>query len=365
MGTCVLGVMPQTYGFEIESFGLTPAQIKNAIESVEGQVYQSPTQTFGTGSDNSNGRIYGYMESKRIPLRCKENNTGNLWIAAEDSSIYAPNGMLDHEVISPVLEGQQGLETVKRVMKALKKAGAKTNKSCGLHVTMGVANCSARWSRMAAKKKASCMVNLADAYIYFMDYGFSELCSSSRSPRSSNASNYASYPSTNWDSMFGTATKQDFVHAGIRPMFTLGRGALNFNNLWSSGVVEFRQHNGTLDGNKIVNWALLCHKLLSTSINDEHIHNRVDVRNFTPNLEGLLEYVNAGSDLQTALFARQDEVRSSQYYMKRWDNGSDHFNTEDAYNCYQNARSQHTDEDPSTISLLTSECQGGFLTELF
>ena len=341
--------MPQTYGFEIECFGLTPDSLKNAIESVEGQIYQAP--------NSMNDRIYGYMESKHIPLRCKENGTENHWIAASDSSINPPSGMMAHEVISPILYGQEGLDTLKRVMRALKKAGAKVNKSCGLHVTMGVANCSARWKRMAAMKKTSCMMNLADAYLYFMDYGFSELCSSSRSPRSSNASAYATYPRPSWnlESKCGTWTKQDAKEFGIYQNFTLGRGALNYNNLMSAGVIEFRQFNGTLNGDNIVNWALLCHKLLSCSINDEHINNRTDLRNFTPDLDGLLEYVNAGSDLQTALFARQAEVRRSQYYNLRWINGSDRFNTEELYNQYQNARS----EDPSFICI-----QNGTITEL-
>ena len=221
-------------------------------------------------------------------------------------------------------------------MKALKKAGAKVNKSCGLHVTMGVANCSARWKRMAVWKKTSCMMNLADAYIYFMDYGFSELCSSSRSPNSANASIYASYPRPSWPTQYGTATKQSAKAALYSSSPTLGRGALNFGNLWDSGVIEFRQFNGSLNGNNIVNWALLCHKLLSCAINDEHINNRTDVRNFTPNLNGLLEYVNAGSDLATALYARQDAVRRSEYYNLRWNNESDHFNTHDAYIAFQN-----------------------------
>ena len=101
--------MPQTYGFEIECFGLDVACLKNAIESVEGQIYQSPDQSFGSGSDASNHRIYGYMESKRLPLRCKENNTENLWIAASDSSIKDSRGLTHpkgHEVISPILYGQ-------------------------------------------------------------------------------------------------------------------------------------------------------------------------------------------------------------------------------------------------------------------
>lgn len=319
--------MPQTYGFEIECYGLTPAQIKNAIESVSGLVYQSPEQSWNTGSNDTNRRIYGYMESKRVPLRTVEAGTGNLWIAATDGSLHNAdkyNG-LAHEIISPVMVGMDGLKTVKKVMKALSTAGAKVDKTCGLHVTMGVENVSARFRRMGTQKKAACLLNLIEAYNYFQDGAFSELCSPSRNPRASVASTYARDVRIPMESNYGTATKytvKDFCdfndglrRGRIHNLFDgVGRGAVNMAHFWDAGVVEFRQHQGTLDGDKIMNWALLCHKLLSWAVNPEHINNLVDVRNFPPTVSGLCAMVNAGSMLTTALLERQSVLRDSRYY---------------------------------------------------
>ena len=315
--------MPQTYGFEIECYGLTPAQIKNAIESVSGLVYQSPTQTLNTGSDDDNYRIYGYLESKRVPLRTVESGMGNLWIAAQDGSLHNAhkyNG-LAHEIISPVMVGMDGLKTTKAVMKALRIAGAKVDKTCGLHVTMGVENVSARFRRMGAQKKAACLLNLIEAYNYFQDGAFSELCSPSRNPRASVASTYARDVRLPMTSNYGTATKHtvkdwtDFTSYSLHNLFNrVGRGAVNMTHFWNAGVVEFRQHQGTLDGDKIMNWALLCHKLLSWAVNPEHINNLADVRNFPPTVAGLCAMVNAGSMLSTALLSRQNSLRDSRYY---------------------------------------------------
>lgn len=322
--------MPQTYGFEIECFGLTPAQLKNAIESVDGLMYQSPDQRFGTGSDALNDRIYGYYESKQLPLRCAENGTGNLWISAVDGSIKDSHGNRHprgHEVISPVMVGQEGLNTVVKVMKALRRAGAKVNKSCGLHVTMGVNNVSARFRRMGAYKRTSCMMNLVEAYSYFQA-GFSDLNPASRNPYNSGVFNHASrmawvgrsycYQPVPINGCKDKAFVKNWLEANSyenRHSFgAVGRGVLNLNHFFTAGVIEFRQHAGTLDGQKIKNWALLCHKLLSWALNDAHINHGKDIRQYPPTLEGLLDCVNAGNMLIEACRTRKAELQASQYY---------------------------------------------------
>ena len=317
--------MPQTYGFEIECFGLTPAQLKNAIESVDGLMYQSPDQTWGSGSDLINNRIYGYMESKRTELRCVENGTGNLWISAQDSTIRNTAGRgIAHEVISPVMVGQEGLNTVVRVMKALRRAGAQVNKSCGLHVTMGVNNVSARFRRMGAYKRTSCMMNLVEAYNYFQA-GFSDLNPASRNPYI--AGSYNKESRMVWtggisqapingckDKTFVKEWLQSNSYEPHHSFVSVGRGVLNLNNFFTTGVVEFRQHSATLDGHKIKNWALLCHKLLSWALNDAHINHGKDVRQYPPTLEGLLDCVNAGNMIIDACRVRKTELEASRYY---------------------------------------------------
>jgi|TARA_R100000479_G_scaffold176189_1_gene129526 hypothetical protein len=304
--------MAQTYGFEIESFGLTPAQLKNAIESVEGQVYQAPNNPWGSGSNVVNQRIYSYGESKRLPLRIGE--TGHLWVAAQDSTIRNTAGRgISHEIISPVLEGQEGLATLRKVMRALKNAGAQVNKSCGLHVTMGVENVSMRYRRMGAWKKMSCLMNLAEAYHYFQA-GFTSLNPESRNPYSRQSDVYNGAIRMGWANQFGKNDKHTAKAAAhgrknaISAMLQLGRGVLNYGHIWNKGVIEFRQHSGSLNGTKITNWALLCHKLLSWALNPEHPNHGADVREYPPNLDGLINMTAVGSMLRDALEMRHSEL---------------------------------------------------------
>jgi biotin operon repressor len=55
------------------------------------------------------------------------------WKAMSDSSIVG-NGRSTCEVVSRILEGEDGIEELKKVCRALSSAGATVNSTCGLHV---------------------------------------------------------------------------------------------------------------------------------------------------------------------------------------------------------------------------------------
>tara|TARA_Y100000004_G_scaffold167001_1_gene199227 strand:- start:209 stop:634 length:426 start_codon:yes stop_codon:yes gene_type:complete len=83
------------------------------------------------------------------------------------------------------------------------------------------------------------------------------------------------------------------------------KNAVNLTKFATDGVIEFRMHNGTLNGHKITTWALLHHQILSFAANSTSFE---DFRNFSPCLEGLMTMLNVGSDLKRDLRARREEV---------------------------------------------------------
>ena len=280
--------MAQRYGLEIECFGLTEEEIADAIASVEGLDYAGH---------------FGYHGSRRLGLRCKENNNGNLWVSERDSSLTntAGRGMC-HEVISPVMEGEAGLRTVGQVMPALPRAGAQVNRTCGLHTTFGIENSHARFRRMSANKKARVIAAIVDAYDYF-EVGFDSLVSASRRYWSSRPSGYARpirYPFMTKNA-YGKHTNESARRIGREGG---GRGYLNIESFLSKGIIEFRQHNGTLNRWKIYNWSLLLQRLVQWAVNDRHVNHGCDLREFPPPLCGLLDCVAVGSALRRALPAR-------------------------------------------------------------
>ena len=284
----------QTYGIEIESFGLTEDELKTAIESVEGLSYAGH---------------FGYHGSRRLGLRSKENGTHHIWASERDGSLTntAGRGMC-HEVVTPLLYGKDGLKTASKVMKAMSRAGAKVNKSCGTHVTLGVGNCFARFKRMGARRKALVAQNVVDIYTYFYA-GLCDLVSPSRRQGSPTATTYGGWSYVARLNEYGAFRNQTWgTHNEKVLRHQPGRGAVNLSSFHTSGIIEFRQHNGTLDGQKIGNWAQLMHRILSVTMNENHPSYGVDVRNYTPDLEGLMYYLRVPVTLQRAFQARRDEL---------------------------------------------------------
>lgn len=61
------------------------------------------------------------------------------WTACRDGSIEGGAGTLACEIVSPILQGADGLRQVVEVVKALRGKGHKVNATCGVHVHVGFA----------------------------------------------------------------------------------------------------------------------------------------------------------------------------------------------------------------------------------
>jgi len=312
-----------TFGYELECFGLTPQVIQLTINSIEGAQLMTPTVALREELSRRSGdnidlaicldsvnhesrRLFGYMNSKYLPLRCKENGLEQMWIAASDGTIRNDSGRgMAHEIISPLLYGLEGLLIASRVMKALVRAGARVNISCGTHVTMGVKNCNARIARMSTKKQNKCAGKIVEAYLYFHNV-FDSLVSASRRYGSPSSSNAYTMNRPNVYTTYGMGTGEHYnrmVSSGV------GRGTVNIGHFASKGVIEFRQHNGSLNGLKMMAWTQLLTKLISWSINENGVNFGKDLRTFEPSFSGLMEMLNVGSDLRTTLESRVASTR--------------------------------------------------------
>lgn len=257
--------MTQTYGFEIECFGLTPSEIQTAINSVDGAAVANPTRwaEFTINPDVVMDRIFGYNESKEVRTRCSRADGISIWMVAKDGSIVNTSGSgIAHEIISPILYGQEGINNMKRVVKALSRAGAEVNKSCGVHVHLGL-NHYSRVRRFSAAKKNRMLHRIADLYAHFAD-GIDTLVPASRR----DGNNHYCQRVRNNQSKFN-------VHEDYETRsFHFGRGVFNTLNYTTNGTVEFRQHGGSLNGTKLENWSKLMSKIVGWAINENHPNHR-------------------------------------------------------------------------------------------
>lgn len=202
---------------------------------------------------------------------------------------FVTDGSLSHrladgspiECVSPVLKGSQGRERLKNAVATLNRADAEVDRSCGLHVHIGAADLT---------EYQYCNV--------FVNYAWLErLIDSFMAPtRRGNMNEYARTlgrliiePTDRY------TTRQDIVNRLSGRYFKVNPIAYTAHR-----TIEFRQHQGTVNAEKIINWVMFCGKLVNWS--KKH---RLTADTAPQTIDGL-QFLNAK---EKAFFkARQNEL---------------------------------------------------------
>lgn len=153
-------------------------------------------------------------------------------------------GMTDPiECVSPVLTGVNGKNALKNAVKTLNTAGASVNQTCGLHVHIGA-------SKLTAKQYCNVFVN----------YAYLEAVIDTFMARSRRADN-AGYAHTLQDHIFyleRAVTVENVQRALCNDRYH----KVNAESYCRHKTIEFRQHAGTTNYEKIINWVSFCGKLV-------------------------------------------------------------------------------------------------------
>ena len=158
-----------------------------------------------------------------------------------DSSIRGENPI---ECVSPVLTGKEGMKSLENCCKALNEAGAQVNKSTGLHVHIGAQNLS------------------DEAYInVFKNYQKLEKVIDTFMARSRRANN-SQWCRTLQDMDFSMCLTKNEVLSVMRGNRYFKVNACSYSR---HHTIEFRQHQGSTDFEKISNWVNFCAKLVAWS----------------------------------------------------------------------------------------------------
>lgn len=158
-----------------------------------------------------------------------------------DASVRLPNAI---ECVSPVLKGKDGKETLLNMIKTLNQAGAAVNRTCGLHVHIGANN-------LSGKEYANVFANY-----YHLETVIDSFMAESR--RGNNNQYCMSLRDHRLDNCNSVSDVQyildhDRYHK-VNPMS------------WDRHrTIEFRQHQGTVNADKIINWIVFCGKLVEWS----------------------------------------------------------------------------------------------------
>lgn len=186
--------------------------------------------------------------AKGVTVRCENYNhrdNETYYKVVSDGSLMGENTA---EVVSPILQGKKGLESLKNVCAALNEIGARVNRTCGLHI------------HLDAKKMS--IYHWRNLYI---NYARLENIIDSFMPKSRRANNngycrsIALMPRLE-QTILSCNTVEDITN-----YFCSRYYKINSESYHRHGTVEFRQHSGTVDFEKICMWLTFLQKLLAYS----------------------------------------------------------------------------------------------------
>lgn len=172
---------------------------------------------------------------------------GTTWKVVSDSSVR--NGC---EVVSPPLKGKAGITQVKKVMKALRARGASVNVNCGLHVHLEADDLDGESLDRLCKNYATLQQSINTLL-----------------PASRRNGTY-SRDFTNEDARYVgdlLRTQKDQVRNGMAYIRIDRYKSVNVQSFPLYGTIEFRQHQGTVNGTKTGAWITLLNAMLAAAVN--------------------------------------------------------------------------------------------------
>lgn len=151
------------------------------------------------------------------------------WKLVSDSSVRG-----GFEVVSPVLQGEAGIDEAMAVTTALDDAGARVNRSCGFHVHFDASDLTAGHIRTIVRRYAA---------------HEAEIDATMPPSRRGSANTFCN--------TLGGIVERVTAPNTIRDMAMAQPGRyykVNLQSFMRHGTIEFRQHSGTVNANKVGNW---------------------------------------------------------------------------------------------------------------
>lgn len=180
-------------------------------------------------------------EGVQVSSESYNHTTRNHWKIVSDSSLSGNNTF---ELVSPVLEGEAGLKELKKVCWVLDACGVKVNASCGLHIHFDTANFSLQsWKNIAISYK-----HIESVIDKFM-------------PESRRNNNYCRSLRNITEQKINNAQSIDNLQ---QVAFENTRYfKVNPQSYSRHKTIEFRQHAGSINYDKISNWVLFLNGLVT------------------------------------------------------------------------------------------------------
>jgi hypothetical protein len=190
------------------------------------------------------------VEIEFIGLKKLEANLATAHIGDEKDWNIISDASCGLEAVSPVLQGENGLEQIRKMCDALKFAGGKVNGDCGLHVHIDAADLSLQEIK-----------NVLKYWIKFEDV-FDAIQPKQRRKNTngyclSNLKAVATDADSHMELCIARFAEIDAATKLKDLRYRSRYFKLNLESFWKHGTIEFRHHHGTLNADAIINWVRL------------------------------------------------------------------------------------------------------------
>ena len=251
-----IGIKDQCFGVEVEMTGITRRQAAEALAAYFGtSVHYCGTYYDAWGVTDPEGKVWKLMSDSSIK---PEKKTAGGYISASgmDSGEYRVEMVTPKLTYAELLKFQ---ECVRRV----RKAGAKVNGSCGIHVHVDAAN----HNRQSLKNLIGIMYSKEDILFKALQVDpnrADEYCKKVRENMLRQARTLSSDETKD-------LTELEAIWYGGRDGHTdhynwTRYHALNLHSVFYRGTVEFRCFNSTLDPARVAAYVNLCLAMSSQAI---------------------------------------------------------------------------------------------------
>jgi hypothetical protein len=168
---------------------------------------------------------------------------GTPWRADRDGSIQCQPHEMPCEFVSPILHGEDGLKNLRDFIAWVNEIGATVDQSCGLHITVGVES-------IIGTRDAGKVSEFARKLAHICQWHAMSLYGQTGTGRHLNR--YSATFSADVAHYMRQIVRTSSVEEKRTAATHCGRGMVNFQKLFTQGVIEFRVFAGTLSLPKIM-----------------------------------------------------------------------------------------------------------------
>jgi hypothetical protein len=165
------------------------------------------------------------------------------WTVKGDGSLTGGYGV---EIVSPPLRGEQGEDDIRKAARALRSVGCTVNRSCGTHVHHDIADLTVEDIKRVARGWFNNQAVINGLVSPSRRDGGSIYCEPLR------------------DSEVRSVEAASNLSA-IRSLYISRYRTLNLTSYGRHGTIEIRQHQGTLDAEKVISWLRLGQAIIDSA----------------------------------------------------------------------------------------------------